>query len=128
MDFMRGTVRVINQLETNSRFNGKRGDDERDKNCPKYKWKKMKNHSLFKRICGVFHCKPASPSCVLIASGVSILRFLYPLNLAGLSQTSVLRLLNCNQKYQYISLFICFCEAMNSLFVNKRLLKSFLTV
>ena len=62
MDFMRGTVRVINQLETNSRLNGKRGDDQRYKNCPKYKWKKVKNHSLFKRIYGVFHCKPDSES------------------------------------------------------------------
>lgn len=54
MDFMRGTVRVINQLETNSRFNGKRGDDQRYKNCPKYKWKKVKNHSLFKSCCACF--------------------------------------------------------------------------
>jgi len=44
--------------------------------------------------------KQKTTSCANIASGVSILRFLYLLNLAGLSQTSVFRLLNCNQKFQ----------------------------
>ena len=59
MDFVRGTVRVINQLETNSRLNGKRGDDQRYENRPKNEWKKVKNHRLIgMKLNSVFHCKP----------------------------------------------------------------------
>jgi len=47
MDFMRGAVRVVNQLKMNSDLNSNWGDNQSYKNCPKDEWKKVKNHGLF---------------------------------------------------------------------------------
>ena len=50
MDFVRRTVRLVNQVKAHCCFNSDGGDCQSCENCPKYEWKEVENHNLFMTI------------------------------------------------------------------------------